>query len=349
MTLRTLLRPLVLMSVSVVGCSAPRPTSPDATDTAASHDSNDQSTRTQDRDINAALFAAKRIPIEEGSRREEDKSPGHSESDALSFLPPLVIDFDSFPSGSILDGVAVAGVTFERVGAPLLVVDAAETRTPSNGWSATILAPEAHRLVASSGHNVLSPGGTELAAGPNADLELDSLTMHFHPPVCQVAFDLASQSADGMSFVTVEVLDAQGNLLHAGQISIKDRTTPDCDRRERFASPGVDTWGFATPECRIAEVRLIDSDNDAACPDSNVGIDSVRFAPAPRWAAADLNDDGIVNELDVARIVPLVQEASQPRAGHGPWVREDLNCDHCVDHLDVALVLAAVGTAADAR
>lgn len=293
-------------------------------------------------------FASKRLTPIEDARLEPDQAP-ESVAARLASLPPIVIDFETFPHRTSLDGVTVAGVTFERAGSALMVVEAAATRTPPVGWSATIAHPESHRLRASSGDRLLSPGGIDLAPGPDPERELDSLTLHFDPPVCHVAIDLASQSADGMSFVRVEIIDTGGNILHAGEIPIRDRSTPDCDRQQRFAAAGLDTWSFATSTTVIAELRLIDSDNDASCPDSNFGVDSIRFAPTPRWLAADLNDDGIVNEADVARVVAAVQQAEPLPAARPTWIREDLNCDRHIDLDDVVIVLAAFGTAPSPR
>lgn len=252
---------------------------------------------------------------------------------------PLVMDFDDLAAGQRLDGVAMDGVRFVPSTASLLVVRASDTSTPASGWSQRLADPGTYRLVATTGTNLLSPGGADLVPGPDLAREADSFSMRFDPPVCAVAFDFLSQSADGMSFADVTVLAADGRTLHAGRLGIADRTDGRADRRHTFAGPGADFWGIVADDRVIAEVRIDDRDNDASCPDANLGIDSLRFAPAPAEFAADVNDDGVVDSSDLECIQRAIRDVNRVDSLASVWRREDVDRDGIVDTADFALAL----------
>src|SRR5262245_2124279 len=52
--------------------------------------------------------------------------------DAAAGNPPIVVDFDAIPFGTDIGGTTIAGLTFtpSAGGAPLIVVEAADTVTP---------------------------------------------------------------------------------------------------------------------------------------------------------------------------------------------------------------------------
>ena len=60
--------------------------------------------------------------------------------------------------------------------------------------------PANNTLGATSGANVLSPGGVTLGPGPDDAVENDDLTLEFATPVSAFGFDHLAQSADGFSF-----------------------------------------------------------------------------------------------------------------------------------------------------
>ncbi|MGK3946184.1 hypothetical protein ABK046_48520, partial [Streptomyces caeruleatus] len=78
------------------------------------------------------------------------------------------------------------------------MVAASSTLTPGGfgGTTNTIL----NKLPATSGLNVLSPGGLVLGPGSNPSVEGDWLTLEFQAPVTYFGFDHLSQSADGVGF-----------------------------------------------------------------------------------------------------------------------------------------------------
>jgi hypothetical protein len=88
--------------------------------------------------------------------------------------PPVLIDFDTIDPGEDITGDTVNGVTFssgESPSALLYVIEAENTYTPTSGWLDNDLVRDDNQLFATSGGNVLSPGGTELAPGEIPSLE----------------------------------------------------------------------------------------------------------------------------------------------------------------------------------
>ena len=90
--------------------------------------------------------------------------------------PPVVVDFDDIAPGTDIGGQVLGGVRFDpsATGAPLIVVRAAETATPAAGYTGIVDAAT-NSLPATTGANVLSPGGPTLGPGPDAAVENDDL------------------------------------------------------------------------------------------------------------------------------------------------------------------------------
>jgi hypothetical protein len=246
---------------------------------------------------------------------------------------PLVMTFDEFGSGQILSHQVVEGVDLRGGLAPLLVVAADETSL-GEGYE-NVADGTAYRLHATSGRNILSPGGSLLAAGPNPAVEDDDVTIRFNPPVAAVGFDFLTPSLDGMSFTSVTVIGIDGEVLHSGDVSLPHA------QAEGTAYPpsGSVFWGFVAENRVISEVRIDERDGDPSCPDANIGIDSIRFAPAPGWLAADLDEDGAVTPRDLAVVLDDWKkfDARTPHTQLG-WWRGDVNRDRVVDENDAAIV-----------
>lgn len=94
----------------------------------------------------------------------------------------------------------------------LWVVPGAETFTPP-GFT-NVIDPELNKLFPTSGKWVLSPGGRELAPGPNPILEDDGLRLTFERPLSAVGFDILFQQLDCCSFVGIDVLGSNGSVLY---------------------------------------------------------------------------------------------------------------------------------------
>ncbi len=196
------------------------------------------------------------------------------ESAAASFYR---IDFDDIAPNTDISGQTIQGVTFQRTGAPLIVVRAEDTYTPTEGWApGSVLNPNQNKLIATSGENVLSPGGIVLGPGPNPDIEDDSLTLIFQRPVPGFGFDHISQSADGASFTSVFVYAADGSLIFSETIPISD-TNPGSPQDAR---PAADFWGILS-DTPIARIVFVESDSNNVHPDCNIGYDSFRVVPEP--------------------------------------------------------------------
>ena len=275
-----------------------------------------------------------------------------AEFDRVGGRPPIVVDFDEVApntelaagrDGGWLDGVARRGVEFVAGTAPLIVVRGRETSL-SSGYE-DVRQPWMHMLAPTSGEQLLSPGGVELAAGPSPMLEDDDVMLVFDPPVCAVGFDILTPSADGMSFVDVTVLAVDGRVLHAGRLASRSRPA---EPGAQWPPPSADFFGVVSGARDIAIVIVDELDDNAVCPDSNIGIDTLRFAPAPRGAAGDLDGDGVVDGADLALLRDQLGSArawtAATRSAPAPWwLVADLDRDGDVDEQDLAALLGGIG------
>lgn len=195
---------------------------------------------------------------------------------AAAANPPVVIDFDAITPGTNITATTLQGVTFQSSpsGAPLIVVRGEDTFTPPG--FAGVIDISTNRLPATSGEMVLSPGGAELGPGPNNAIENDDLTLTFASSVVAVGFDHLSQSADGVSFTSIQVFNQDDAVLFSGLIPISSIIGS--------GSPGgADFWGgVATDGDRITRIVIDESDGNASPPDSNIGFDTFRIlVPEP--------------------------------------------------------------------
>ncbi|MEZ5400875.1 MAG: PEP-CTERM sorting domain-containing protein [Bryobacteraceae bacterium] len=180
------------------------------------------------------------------------------------------IDFDLIAPGTDITGQTIQGVEFQAPGAPLEVVDASTTVT--TGGFVNTTNTSLNRLFATTGANVLSPGGTQLVVGPNPAVEDDSLTLVFHRPVVAFGIDLLWQQADGASFTDIRVYDTANNLLYSKMAE----STPVWNGAGWEG--GSDFFGIvATNGTLLGRVEFIESDNDHRYADSNIGYDTIRF------------------------------------------------------------------------
>ena len=193
---------------------------------------------------------------------------------AMAGNPPIAVDFDSIAPGTDIAGSTLAGVTFSSPnGNTLDVVEAASTFTP--GGFSGVIDPTTNVLPATTGANVLSPGGPELVPGPDPRQQ-DSLQLTFATPVSAFGIDLLYQSFDFASFTSFQIFDSSFSLITSGSV-----TTPGGG-----AGSPADSFfiGFVSndPTTNIGRVVFIESDGNAANPDSNIGYDTLRFDASTR-------------------------------------------------------------------
>lgn len=188
--------------------------------------------------------------------------------DAAAGAPPVVVDFDATVPGTDIGGQTLGGVQFLAGNAPLIVVRGVDTVTVAGGFTGIVDA-DTNKLPATSGENVLSPGGVVLGPGPDAAVEDDDVTMLFSPPVASVGFDHLSQSSDGFGFTSIEVRDQFDTVLYSGPIPISDLGGGG-------APGGADFFGVVSDAADIAKIVIDEGDDNAGFPDSNIGIDTVR-------------------------------------------------------------------------
>jgi hypothetical protein len=188
--------------------------------------------------------------------------------------PPITIDFDAITAGTDITGNTISGVTFSAPGAALLVEKGSDTYTPAGVFTGTADI-SLNKLYATSGQNVLSPGGLVLGPGPNNAVENDSLQLVFTSPVSAFGFDLLSQSQDGYSFIYVYVYDTSNTLLYSynGSSLISDLGGGG-------APGGADFWGIVSNQYDIKKIVISEGDSNNVYPDSNIGYDTFRYFPA---------------------------------------------------------------------
>ncbi len=182
--------------------------------------------------------------------------------------PPIVINFDDITPGEDLTGDTINGVTFEVdpmvESAPLLVVIANETY-PLPGY--TPQETPDNRLFSTTGTNVLSPGGIQLAPGPNVTVENDDIIISFTIPVSAVGFDILYQLLDGSSLTSISIFDPFGyEIYYHEMIPIGSSGTG-----------GAAFAGFVSDSKNIAMVIIDDYDDDNVFVDNNIGLDTIRF------------------------------------------------------------------------
>lgn len=215
--------------------------------------------------------------------------------------PGVALDFDAVAPGTDIGGQTLNGVTFAATGSPLVVVRAADTFTDPAGYGG-LIDPTTNVLPATSGLNVLSPGGARMAAGPDPAVESDGVDLAFAAPVAAFGFDHLSQSADGFSFTTIRVYDGGGNLVLSDTVPVSN-----VGGIGGGAPGGADFYGVvATGGDVIGRVVITENDNDSQFPDNNIGFDSLRFSPVPpavpEPASVALVGAGVVGLAGVRRV-----------------------------------------------
>jgi hypothetical protein len=217
-------------------------------------------------------------------------------------IPPVVVDFDSILPNTPITGLAMDGVVFlPPPGAAIpTVIRASDSITPA-GFSPT----GPNQLVATSGENVLSPGGIILAPGPDDPLENDDMELLFTPPVSAAGFDLIFQSLDGASYVGISVFDTSNNLLY---------TNSGIPIPSLAGSPypgGSSFIGFVSDSENIARIVIDDMDTDAINPDANIGLDTLRteqHTSIPEFPSTILPATMIIGFLGAVLLIQRTRE-----------------------------------------
>ncbi len=185
-----------------------------------------------------------------------------------------VYGFDDVEDATNIDMNHRAGMVFGQLfGSAPIVVEAATTFTPTGVFND---APDLSKnvLIATSGKNVLSPGGRELGSGETIDR--DGITIEFDAVQRYFGFDLLSQSADGFSFASITIYDAANQPLFSSSLPISN-----VNGQGGGAPAAADFWGIAFSGAVIKRVVISESDDDKQFPDANVGFDTIRYSAVP--------------------------------------------------------------------
>lgn len=170
---------------------------------------------------------------------------------------PTTIDFDSYATGTDLNGatIGLATLSNENGVTPLEVISGATgVRNPMNP---------------SSGANVLSPGGSD------PTLDTDELRITFSQGVQAAGLDVVLDVPDGFSFTHFQVYDLGGNILFT------DNHIPS-----PTGAPGYQFIGYVSDSANIGSILIRDYDNSG--PDDNVAFDSITYSPVPEPATMTL-------------------------------------------------------------
>ncbi len=206
--------------------------------------------------------------------------------------PPVVVDFDNIAPGTDITGATLSGMTFDLPGAagssaPLIITQAADTFTP--GGFGGVIDASTNKLPATSGVNVLSPGGPELGPGFNPLVENDDLKITFAQPVSAVGFDLLFQELDFFSAVRVTFYDVNGNILYNSD------NLPTGSGQGGGAPGGAIFVGFVSTRANIAKIIIDEYDDNNQFPDANIGFDTFRVQRLIP-ASAFVNLSGVVRD-----------------------------------------------------
>ena len=214
--------------------------------------------------------------------------------------PGIAISFDALLGN--LAGATIGGVTFSSPeGNSLEVVTGASTFTPA-GFSGVINAAT-NVLIPTSGGKVMSPGGSELAPGPNLK-QRDSLRLDFATPLSAFGLDVLLQSIDDFPLASITVYDAALNVIGSGGI-------PGAGGG---GGPGATSFfGVFSSTGNISRIVITDGDDNDIFPDANLGYDSFRFqmaqagVPEPATWALMIAGFGLMGQVvrRRARTVPV--------------------------------------------
>jgi len=174
----------------------------------------------------------------------------------------VIEDFDSDTPLTDLTNQTRSGMTLTSPsGSPLTVIQASEgVRFPMN---------------ASSGKNVLSPGGSDKGS------QNDDLTIMFTAPVQAFGLDVVFDVPDGLSFVSVTFRDVTGAVLASNGFI----PAP-------IGLPGYTFVGFVSDSANIASVTFDEFDDSAD--DDNVAYDTLTVSVPTPGSLALLAMGGLV-------------------------------------------------------
>ena len=212
--------------------------------------------------------------------------------------PPVVVDFDNITPGTDISNATLNGILFEKgnqpaPSAPLIVVKGNETFTPDGFYGVGDAAT--NKLPATTGENVLSPGGTELAPGLNYAKENDDLKVTLTEPVAAIGFDILFQEYDAYSAVAIKIYDPQGNILY------ENSNLPVSTGAGGGTPGGKEFFGFVSTRSNIKTIIIDEFDDNNVYPDANIGFDSFRIQKVLPNTFVTLNgavsDDGLPNGI----------------------------------------------------
>jgi hypothetical protein len=216
----------------------------------------------------AALAAVAMASSAEAGVAFYQGTTGLAAFNAAAGNPGIGIDFEGL-SGDIT-GQTINGVKFINPGSnnTMDVVPAASTFT-TDGFVGVIDA-STNTLHATSGRNILSPGGAALVPGPDIR-QVDTIELIFDTGMPAFGLDVLFQSFDLSPNVFIDVFSATREL---GSYIMTGNGAPG-------GAPGESVFfGVTSTDDPIRGLIISDGDNNNIFPDANLGYDTFRFGPS---------------------------------------------------------------------
>ena len=216
----------------------------------------------------ATVAAALSAAVAQAAVVTYEGASGLTAFNAAAGHPGIGISFDTL-SGDIA-GATINGVHFlSPFGNTYDVVPAASTFTTA-GFTGVIDATT-NRLFATSGRNILSPGGSALVPGPSLG-QVDDLELIFSTDLPAFGLDVLFQSFDLAPNVSILVFNASARTIASAFLH---------GNGEPGGAPaGSDFFGVTSTAGDIRGILITDSDNNNIFPDANLGYDTFRFGPS---------------------------------------------------------------------
>jgi hypothetical protein len=188
--------------------------------------------------------------------------------------PGIGIDFENL-SGD-LTGQTINGVKFINPGSNNTMDVVAANSTFTTGGFDGVIDASTNRLFATSGRNVLSPGGSALVPGPDVR-QVDTIELIFDTGMPAFGLDVLFQSFDLSPGVFIDVFSATREL---GSYIMTGNGAPG-------GAPGESVFfGVTSTDDLIRGLIISDGDNNNIFPDANLGYDTFRFGPSDAPAGA---------------------------------------------------------------
>ena len=151
--------------------------------------------------------------------------------------------------------------------------------------------------------------------------------------------------SEDAGYITGQVIDVNGNVLYDATLEIGEvfEQRSYLSHLPEAHNSTVDFWGIVSQSSNIREIRIDERDDNEVCPDSNIGIDTLRFAPSRCGTAGDLNLDGQIDSADVQLLIQQWGDYSPCSGETIRWSPADLDRNGTVNGADIIAMMRHAG------